>query len=517
MKERFVHLHNHTEYSFGRGILRIGDWSREPSEFLKAAVSEGMPAVAITDRGNLYGAIEFYLACRRAGINPIIGCEMSVAQDNRYLTVLSRDFEGYQNLMALSSEASLEGCGTPCINKELLAEHAKGLIVLSGCLEGVLCPTLPSGDMDGACRLAMEYRDILEEGCFFIELMDHGMEQERQVLKGLLEVHKRTGIPLVATNDNHYLHKADAAAQDALLCISAGKLISDDDRPRMGSSEFYFKTPQEMAKLFGYSPEALANTVSIAEMCHLEIPFSQLHLPDFLVPEWQTQDTYLETICREELALLGLTGNEDYEKRLAFELGVIRRMGYSGYFLIVWDFISYAKRNGIPVGPGRGASAGSLVAFTLGITAIDPIRYKLLYERFMNPDRKSMPDIDIDFSPAGREKVVEYIRGKYGSDRVAAIITFGGRRAWPFGKSAVRWASRQPRLINFPDSSHMGPGTPLLRPCGRSLSLPKRHDQVKPRNSTIWPAGLRDSKAALASTPRASPSRKKPFGSTPRL
>src|SRR3989339_629615 len=261
MKERFVHLHNHTEYSFGRGILRIGDWSREPSEFLKAAVSEGMPAVAITDRGNLYGAIEFYLACRRAGINPIIGCEMSVAQDNRYLTVLSRDFEGYQNLMALSSEASLEGCGTPCINKELLAEHAKGLIVLSGCLEGVLCPTLPSGDMDGACRLAMEYRDILEEGCFFIELMDHGMEQERQVLKGLLEVHKRTGIPLVATNDNHYLHKADAAAQDALLCISAGKLISDDDRPRMGSSEFYFKTPQEMAKLFGYSPEALANTV----------------------------------------------------------------------------------------------------------------------------------------------------------------------------------------------------------------------------------------------------------------
>ncbi|MBI5243983.1 MAG: DNA polymerase III subunit alpha [Elusimicrobia bacterium] len=437
----FVHLHNHTEYSLLDGMTRISGEKDKPSDLLVNLSKQGARGVAITDHGNLFGAIEFYLRCRKAGLKPIIGCEMYMAKgsrrekggsqkDNRHITVLARSIEGYRNLMALSSKAYIEGYYyDPRIDKELLAEHAKGLIVLSGCLKGELAQTLLGGDLDGACRLAAEYRDFLEKDCFYLEIMDHGIQAQKEALKGLIEVHEKTKIPLVATNDNHYALKADAVAHDAHLCIRTGGLISDTSRFRFDSHEFYFKSPHEMAKTFHFSPESLSNTVRIAEMCNVDIPMNKLHLPDFPVPEGATQDSHLEQLCREGLRRLGLSGQEAYEKRLSYELEVIKKMGFSGYFLIVWDFIRYAKENGVPVGPGRGSGAGSLVSYSLNITAVDPLRYKLLFERFLNPDRRSMPDLDIDFSDTGREKVIEYVRGKYGEDNVAQIVTYGSMKA----------------------------------------------------------------------------------------
>ena len=428
MKDRFVHLHNHTEYSFGRGMLRIGNPIGGSSEFLRMVVGEGMPAVAITDRDNLHGAIEFYQACRKEGIKPIIGCEMSITKD-ACLTILARDTQGYQNLMALSSKAFLRGGGSPRASMELLAEHAKGLIMLSGGLDGPLGQALSGGDIDGACRLAAEYRDMLDDGCFFIELMDHGSQKEEHALKGLLEVHERTEIPLVATNDSRYLHKGDAAAYEVFLCIHADKRMSDADRPRMGSAEFYFKTAQEMARLFRFAPESLANTVRIARMCDLEIPMDQPQLPDFPVPDGFTHDPYLNHLCRRGLERLGLADGGQYARRMDVELGIIGNAGISSFFLIVWDLIRYAKEHAIPVGPGRGSSGGSLVAYVLGITAVDPLRYGLLFERFFNLDRHGLPDIDIDVAENGREKVIEYVRKKYGRDCVAKVVTFGAMHA----------------------------------------------------------------------------------------
>ena len=302
----FVHLHNHTEYSLLDGMTRITGEKDSPSALLVELAKQGAKGVAITDHGNLYGAIEFYLRCRKAGLKPIIGCEMYMAKgshkersgsqkDNRHITVLARNFEGYQNLMALSSKAFLEGFYYDArIDRELLAEHSKGLVVLSGCLKGELAQTLLAGDMQGALRLAAEYRDLLEKDCFFLEIMDHGLQAQKQALKGVLEIHEKTKIPLVATNDNHYALKADALAHDAHLCISTGRLLTDAARLRFDSHEFYFKSPQEMAKTFHFSPESLSNTVRIAQMCNLEIPMDKLHLPDFPVPEGFTQDTYLE-------------------------------------------------------------------------------------------------------------------------------------------------------------------------------------------------------------------------------
>ncbi|HAH05161.1 MAG TPA: DNA polymerase III subunit alpha [Elusimicrobia bacterium] len=472
----FVHLHNHTEYSLLDGMTRITGEKDSPSPLLLELSRQGAKGVAITDHGNMYGAIEFYLRCRKAGLKPIIGCEMYMSKgsrreksgsqrDNRHITVLARDFEGYQNLMALSSKAFLEGFYYDArIDRELLAEHAQGLIVLSGCLKGELAQTLLNGDLPGAVRMAGEYRDILGPEGYYLEMMDHGIQAQKQVLKGLLEVHEKTGIPLVATNDNHYALKGDAAAHDAHICISMGKLLSDTSRLRFDSHEFFFKSPQEMAKVFHFAPEALKNTVRIAEACHLEIPMNKLHLPDFPVPEGQTQDSYLEKLCREGLERLGLGGREEYEKRLAYELGVIKRMGFSGYFLIVWDFIHYAKNNGVPVGPGRGSGAGSLVSYALDITMVDPIKYKLLFERFLNPDRKSMPDLDIDFSDTGREKVIDYVRGKYGVDRVASIVTFGSMKA----KLVVRDVAR---VLGLPPQE--GDRIAKLIPAGPKVTLAK--------------------------------------------
>ncbi|MFA6092479.1 MAG: DNA polymerase III subunit alpha [Elusimicrobiota bacterium] len=446
----FVHLHNHTEYSLLDGVTPLTEGKDKPSPILCELARQGAKGLAITDHGNMYGAVEFYLRCRKAGIKPIIGCEFYMAKgrrterggsqkDNGHLTVLSRNAEGYENLMSLSTKAFLEGFYyDPRIDKELLFEHSKGLVVLSGCLKGELAQTLLRGDVPSAVRLAGEMRDRLDKDCFFLEIMDHGLPEQRQALKGILEVHEKTGIPLVATNDCHYPLKSDAAAHDARVCISTGRQIADTNRLRFESHEFYYKGVQEMAKTFHFAPESLANTVRIADMCSLEIDTKTMHLPDFPIPTGFTQDSYLEKLCREGLSRLGVSGREDYEKRLSYELSVIKRMGFSGYFLIVWDFIRYAKQNGIPVGPGRGSGAGSLVSYSLDITTIDPIQHRLLFERFLNPDRKSMPDLDIDFSDTGRTKVIEYVRNKYGATNVAQIITFGSMGA----KAVIRDVGR---------------------------------------------------------------------------
>jgi DNA polymerase-3 subunit alpha len=433
-KPEFVHLHNHSEYSLLDGTTRWSDHSgKGPSELLKRLAHDGARAIACTDHGNLYGAIEFYDRCRKVGLKPIIGCEMYLAKnsrfdrkgsqrDNCHLTVLARNFEGYQNLMALSSKGFLEGYYyDPRIDKEILAEHSKGLIVLSGCLKSELNQKIADGDLKGATALAMEYRDILEPGQFFLEIMDHGLDKQRQALKALLEIHNKTKIPLIATNDCHYVGKNDYIAHDARVCISTGKKLEDTNRLRFESHEFYYKSPAEMAKIFHFAPEAVTNTVEVAERCNLEIPMGKSILPIFPLPEGYTQDSYLEKLCREGLKELGRNESDAYLERLAYELGIIKRMGYSGYFLIVWDFILWAKKNRIPVGPGRGSGAGALVCYTLGITAVDPIEHDLLFERFLN--------LDIDFSDEGRARVIEYVRDKYGHENVAQIITFGSLKA----------------------------------------------------------------------------------------
>jgi DNA polymerase-3 subunit alpha len=440
-KPDFVHLHNHSEYSLLDGTTRFSDHKGKPSALLERLAKDGTRAMALTDHGNLYGAVEFYTQARAVGIKPIIGCEMYLAKgsrhdkkgsqkDNCHLTVLARNYEGYQNLMALSSKAFLEGYYyDPRIDKELLAEHAKGLIVLSGCLKSELCQTITAGDMKKALKLAAEYRDILEPGSFYLEIMDHGLDLQKQALKALLEVHDKTKIPLVATNDCHYAEKQDYVAHDARVCISTGKKLEDAVRLRFESHEFFYKSPAEMAKIFHFAPDSLKNTLEIAGKCSVDIPMGKSLLPVFPVPKGETQDSYFQKLCREGLKKLGRHKDPVYIERLEYEFSIIGRMGFSGYFLIVWDFIKWAKDHGIPVGPGRGSGAGALVCFTLGITAVDPIHHKLLFERFLNPDRVSMPDLDIDFSDGGREAVINYVREKYGADHVAHIITFGSLKA----------------------------------------------------------------------------------------
>ncbi len=440
-KPEFVHLHNHSEYSLLDGIIRLSDRDGKPSEVLRSLAQEGARGFALTDHGNMYGAIEFYGHANAVGLKPIVGCEMYLSKgrltdrghsqkENCHLSVLARNHEGYQNLMRLVTAGFTDGYYyDPRIDKELLAGHAKGLLVLSGCLKSEISQAILSGNLAQAERLSAWFRDSLEPGCFFLEIMDHGLEKQSRVTKALLEIHKRTGIPLVATNDCHYAHKNDSEAHDARVCISTGRKLADADRLKFEAHEFYLKTPAQMQELFSWAPEAVQNTLRIAEMCHLEIPMDQMLLPEFDVPEGATQDSYLEELCAKGLQeRLGRVPPE-YLERLKYELSVIKRMGFSGYFLVVWDFISYARDHGIPVGPGRGSGAGALVAYALKITNADPIKHKLLFERFLNPDRKSMPDLDIDFADTGRDRVIDYVRRKYGAANVAQIITFGSMAA----------------------------------------------------------------------------------------
>lgn len=440
----FVHLHTHTCYSLLDGANKI-------PELVSRAKELGMKALAITDHGVMYGVIEFYKEALKAGIKPIIGCEVYVAprshldkvsgvDDSPYhLVLLAENQEGYQNLIKLVTISWLEGFYyKPRVDKALLKKYSKGLICLSACLAGEIPALLLQDKEEEAQAAALEYQEIYGVNNFFLELQDHGLAGQAKVNSGIIHIAKETNIPLVCTNDIHYLRQEDAFVQDIMLCIQTGKTIQDEQRMRFETNEFYLKTGQEMQLLFGDYPEALHNTVDIAERCQVDFTFGENHMPDYKVPEGYNDDSYLEKLCRQGLKKRYADISSVHEKRLTYELSVIKKMGYSGYFLIVWDFINFAKQNGIFVGPGRGSAAGSLVAYCLGITDIDPLKYDLLFERFLNPERVSMPDIDIDFCYERRGEVIEYVVEKYGSDRVCQIITFGTMAA----RAAIRDTGR---------------------------------------------------------------------------
>jgi DNA polymerase-3 subunit alpha len=444
----YIHLHLHSQFSLLESTVRF-----EP--LMAALKAQGAPAVALTDRANLFGAIPFYQSAENHGIKPLIGMEVFVAPESRFdkvhnhglpeagyhLVLLAEDADGYANLMRLSTVGYLQGFfQVPRVDKELLATHAKGLIALSGCRQGEVASFLLKGEREKATRAATQYRDLFGERRFFLEVQDHGLDEDRVIREGMVAIARETLIPLVATNDVHYLHKSDAEAHEVLLCMGKGAVLSDPRHPRYGSNEFYLKSPAEMKELFKDLPEALANTVEIAERCHLSLEFHKLRLPTFAVPTSGADEAgYLEVLCREGLQRrYGAQPPPGAVERLRRELDVIRETGFSGYFLIVWDFVREAKRQGIPVGPGRGSAAGSLAAYLLGITDVDPLRWDLLFERFINPERVSAPDIDVDVCDRRRTEVLAHLSRTYGVERVANIVTFGTLSA----KAVVRDVGR---------------------------------------------------------------------------
>ncbi len=445
-RDSFVHLHLHTEYSLLDGSIRM-------KELMKKAAEFEMPAVAITDHGNLFGVIEFYQEAQRVGVKPIIGCEVYVApgshkdrppsrRDSAYhFTLLAENETGYHNLVKLVTAAHLDGFHyAPRIDKELLAARAAGLIVLIGCLAGEINSAIQANNIEKAKQSAAEYRDILGTENFFLELHDHGMEEQKTCNTELVKIAKDLGVGLVAANDVHFLHRSDHEAHDVMLCIGTGKMVQDESRMRY-LPELYFKSPAEMRQVFRDFPEAIANTLHVGERCHLDLEFGRSKYPEYPVPAGKTREGYLRELCYQGLrARYGerATADSELTRRLEYELSVLEKTGFVSYLLIVWDFIHFAKEKGIPVGPGRGSAAGSIVAFVLGITDIDPLQYGLIFERFLNPDRVSPPDIDVDFCEARRGEVLEYVRQKYGERRVAQIITFGKLKA----KSVVRDVGR---------------------------------------------------------------------------
>ncbi len=428
----FTHLHVHTEYS-------LLDGSNKIKEYVARVKELGMDSAAITDHGVMYGVIDFYRAAKEAGINPVLGCEVYVAPgsrfdrepgsgDDRYyhLVLLAENNRGYSNLMKIVSKGFVEGFYyKPRVDLELLKEYHEGIIALSACLAGEVARYLTRGMYEDARAAALRYQDIFGKGNFFLELQDHGISNQQMVNQQLLRMHKETGIDLVATNDVHYTLADDADPHDILLCLQTGKKKADEDRMRYEGGQYYVKSPEEMAQLFPYALEALENTHRIAARCHVEIEFGVTKLPKYDVPDGYTSWEYLNKLCFEGLEKQYQPVTEELRERLNYELATIRNMGYVDYFLIVWDFIKYARDHDIMVGPGRGSAAGSLVAYTLGITQLDPIRYDLLFERFLNPERVSMPDIDVDFCFERRQEVIDYVVEKYGKDRVVQIVTFG--------------------------------------------------------------------------------------------
>jgi len=430
----FVHLHTHSQYSLLDGACRL-------DSVIELARELKMPALAVTDHGNMFGAIEFYKKANRAGIKPIIGCEAYVAGGSRHekkpsnlypdggfhMVLLAKNLTGYKNLMKLTSAGFLEGFyHRPRIDKELLRLYSEGLIATSACLKGEVNWNLLKGNTEAAVATARELQEIFGEGNFFLEMQNHGLEKEQLLIPKLDAISRETGIPLVVSNDCHYLRQEDSLAHDALLCIQTGKMVEDTNRMRYNSDQIYFKSADEMEKLFGDFKPALENTLAIAETCNLELEMGNLKLPIFPIPRnFVDADVYLRHLCEEGCRNRYEVITENLTERLDYELGVIKQMGYAGYFLIVKDFCDYARAQHIPVGPGRGSAAGSLVSYALGITNVDPIRFELLFERFLNPERISMPDIDIDFADRGRDKIIQYVIEKYGKENVCQIITFG--------------------------------------------------------------------------------------------
>ncbi len=441
---QFVHLHVHTEYSLLDGASRI-------HQLIDRAKELNMPAIAITDHGSMYGVIDFYKAAKAKGVKPIIGCEVYVAPKSRFdkmavdgesyyhLILLAENQQGYKNLIELVSLAYSEGFYyKPRVDKELLKKYHEGIICLSACIAGEIPAAIIRDNPERADVLVREYIDIFGKDNFFIEIQNHGMPEEKKANVELVKLAEKYDLGLVATNDSHYTNRNDSEFHDVLLCIQMGKTVDEENRMRFPNDNFYLKSPEEMEKLFAAYRGAIENTVKIAERCQVDFVFGQLHLPVFPVPDGMTDESYLRKLCKERLNDRYATVTKLETERLDYELSVIHKMGYDSYFLIVWDFINYAKNHDIAVGPGRGSAAGSIVAYLLGITNIDPLKYDLLFERFLNPDRVTMPDIDIDFCYVKREKVIEYVVERYGSERVAQIITFGTMAA----KGAIRDVGR---------------------------------------------------------------------------
>ena len=444
----FVHLHVHSEYSLLDGACRISGMMDRVKEL-------GQSAIAITDHGVMYGCIDFYKAAKAAGIKPIIGCEVYVARrgmedrvhgidnDPYHLVLLCKDRKGYENLCLLVSEAFQHGFyGKPRVDLELLKKYHEGLIATSACLAGAVAQQLLNEDYDAAKRHALALSEIFGEDHFYLELQDHGIPEQRPVNQGILRLARETGLPLVVTNDAHYLRKEDAKMQDVLLCIQTGKTVDDPDRMKFSTDEFYLKSEEELKALFPGCEEAFENTARIADRCNLEFVFNEYHLPSFPVPEGYTNEEYFRKLCMDGFRERYPDAPKSYMERLEYEIGVISRMGYVNYYLIVWDFIRYAKESGIPVGPGRGSGAASIVAYCMHITEVDPMKYALIFERFLNPERVSMPDFDTDFCQERRGEVIDYVTQKYGADHVAQIATFGTMAA----RGAIRDVGR---ALNF--------------------------------------------------------------------
>src|SRR5215469_2396948 len=443
----FVHLHVHSEYSLLDGAARL-------EKLVGKAKELKFPAIALTDHGNLFGSVDFYTGCEKAGVKPIIGCELYVAPGSRFersgqdgsyegashCTVLVRNRIGHANLMKLVSKAYLEGFYyKPRVDRELLAQHADGLLVLSGCLNSELSRQLSAGEEAKAKDTAGWYQEVFGKDSYFMEVQSHGIEEQGRVTEGTVRIARQIGAPLCGTNDSHYVDAGHAKAHETLLCIQTGATMSDPGRWRFSTEEFYLKSADEMRTVFKDLPEAYRNTLAVAERCDLELGFGQFHLPKYDVPTGHTLDSYLEHLAFEGLKRrYGGSPADLVVERLRYELSIVTKMGFSGYFLVVWDFIAFARRQGIAVGPGRGSSAGSLVAYCLGITNVDPVGYGLLFERFLNPERISMPDMDIDFADDRRDEVIRYVADRYGADRVAHIITFGTMGA----KAVIRDVAR---------------------------------------------------------------------------
>ncbi|HET9699122.1 MAG TPA: DNA polymerase III subunit alpha, partial [Terriglobales bacterium] len=442
---QFVHLHLHTDYSMLDGACDV-------DKLVKHVKKQGMPAVAMTDHGNIFGAVSFFNAAKAEGVKPIIGCELYISKKDdhdikrtppdgdtyNHLLVLAENEEGYRNLVKITSEASLRGFYyKPRVSKRFLNDHSKGLIALSGCLKGEFSERLMEGKYDAAKKAAGELSEIFGRENFFIEVQNQGLEEEEQILPQQYKIAKELGLPVVATNDSHYLCEDDWLAQDAMVCIQTGKVLSDENRMKFRTHEFFVKSYDEMLRAFKDRPDVLSRTLDIAERCNVKLNKIPNPFPKFDVPEGYDIDSYFEHVCREgfakrmnllrELQEQGRLRHSfaDYEQRLKWEIDIIKQMKFPGYFLIVWDFIRFAKESNIPVGPGRGSAAGSLVAYSMAITDVDPLQNNLLFERFLNPERVSMPDIDVDFCMNRREKVIHYVTEKYGREQVAQIITFG--------------------------------------------------------------------------------------------
>ena len=441
----FVHLHNHSEYSLLDGACRL-------EALVKATKEMGMDAVAVTDHGCMYSAVDFYKLAKKNGIKPIIGCEVYVAPNSRFdkngeldranyhMVLLCENNQGYKNLAQILSQAWTEGFyNKPRIDDSLLEKHHEGLICLSACLAGEIPRLISRGDINAAKKKAIYYNNLFGQGNFYLEMQNHGIDEERHVAIKIQKISAETGIPLVVTNDCHYIKKDDSYLHQILLCIQTNHTINDPDKMEFTTDEFYFKSEEEMRSLFKAYPEAYDNTVEIAKRCNVEFEFGKTKLPHFEVPDNQDHFEYFKNKCIEGLHRnYGGNPSQELKNRLDYELSIIKEMGYTDYFLIVADFINYAKSQDIPVGPGRGSGAGSLAAYCIGITGIDPIKYNLIFERFLNPERVSMPDFDVDFCKDRRQEVIDYVIRKYGADHVAQIIAFGTMAA----RGAIRDVGR---------------------------------------------------------------------------